>query len=159
MDHRDRDRRPQGMFGYEGEGFMRGGADYDDFARRGYGRDGDFSNDRDYNVGHDRPRHDAPPARGFRDVEAPRQSFRGRGPKNYQRSDDRIREDVCERLHLDDDVDASEIEVHVTNATVTLTGTVSDRWAKRRAEDLVEDVSGVQDVQNQLRIARPSATP
>jgi len=76
----------------------------------------------------------------------------GRGPKGYQRSDDRIREDVSDRLMADDQLDASDIEVQVRNAEVTLTGTVEDRWAKRRAEDLAEQVMGVRDVMNQLRV-------
>lgn len=78
---------------------------------------------------------------------------RGRGPKGYQRSDDRIREDVSDRLSDDDSVDASEIEVSVSNCEVTLTGTVESREQKRRAEDCVESVSGVKNVQNNLRIA------
>jgi osmotically-inducible protein OsmY len=34
-------------------------------------------------------------------------SNRGRGPKNYQRSEERIREDVCDRLSDDYLIDAS----------------------------------------------------
>jgi hypothetical protein len=40
---------------------------------------------------------------------------------------------------------------------VTLSGTVSSRDAKRRAEDCVEDVSGVKNVQNNLRMQRQMA--
>src|SRR5262245_32238876 len=36
----------------------------------------------------------------------------GRGPRGYRRSDDRIREDVCDRLCEHGFVDASDIEVH-----------------------------------------------
>ena len=81
-----------------------------------------------------------------------RGSFRGRGPKGYRRSDERIREDVCDYLTEDDRVDASEIEVTVQGGEVTLAGSVSSREEKRRAEDLVENISGVRDVQNNLRI-------
>ncbi len=77
---------------------------------------------------------------------------RGRGPKNYTRSDDRIREDVCDRIADDPHVDASELEVSVSNGEVTLDGTVDDRFAKRHTEDIVEDVSGVKHVQNNLRV-------
>jgi osmotically-inducible protein OsmY len=76
----------------------------------------------------------------------------GRGPKGYQRSDDRLREDVSDMLMADDQLDASEIEVQVKNGEVTLTGTVEDRWAKRRAEDLAEQAMGVRDVMNQIRV-------
>jgi hypothetical protein len=78
--------------------------------------------------------------------------FTGKGPKGYQRSDDRIREDVCERLTHHSDIDASEIEVKVTNAEVTLSGTVDERSAKRMAEEIVESISGVKDVHNQVRV-------
>ncbi len=78
----------------------------------------------------------------------------GRGPKNYQRSDDRIREDVNEQLTYHHDLDATDIEVKAENGEVTLTGTVSDRRQKRMAEDAAEGVRGVKDVHNQLRVRR-----
>ncbi|HEY4320288.1 MAG TPA: BON domain-containing protein [Gemmatimonadales bacterium] len=78
----------------------------------------------------------------------------GKGPKGYQRSDERIREDVSEELARHGDIDASEIEVKVTGGDVTLSGTVEDRDTKRRAEACVENVSGVKDVQNNLKISR-----
>ena len=81
-------------------------------------------------------------------------SYRGLGPKNYRRSDERIREDVCERLTLDHYVDASDIEVEVREGVVMLSGSVEDRRTKRRAEDVAESVNGVRDVQNQIRVAR-----
>ncbi|MFC4173490.1 BON domain-containing protein [Microvirga sp. GCM10011540] len=80
------------------------------------------------------------------------QHHRGRGPKGYTRSDDRIREDVNDHLTDDPYVDASEVEVSVSNCEVTLTGTVDSREAKRRAEDCAERVSGVTHVQNNLRV-------
>jgi hypothetical protein len=82
---------------------------------------------------------------------------RGRGPRNYTRSDDRIREDVNDRLTDDPHVDASEIEVSVSNREVTLSGTVNSRFEKRHAEDLAESVSGVTHVQNNLRVQQQGA--
>jgi osmotically-inducible protein OsmY len=79
-------------------------------------------------------------------------SHAGRGPKGYQRSDDRIREEVCDRLTDAPHVDASEIEITVRGGEVTLTGSVRERDDKRRAEDLVEHVSGVREVHNNLRV-------
>ncbi|WP_146038783.1 BON domain-containing protein, partial [Paracoccus sp. SY] len=76
----------------------------------------------------------------------------GRGPRNYSRSDDRIREDVSDRLSDDRHIDASDIEVSVSGGEVTLDGTVDSRSAKRRAEDLAESCSGVKHVQNNLRV-------
>lgn len=79
-----------------------------------------------------------------------RQSFAGKGPKNYTRSDDRIREDVCDRLSDDDEVDATDITVTVRDGEVTLEGGVNDRRAKHRAEDIADNVRGVRDVHNRL---------
>ncbi len=80
------------------------------------------------------------------------QFHRGRGPRGYTRSDDRIREDVNDRLTDDPYIDASEIDVTVNNCEVTLSGTVDDRRTKRRAEDMAETISGVRHVQNNLRV-------
>lgn len=77
---------------------------------------------------------------------------RGRGPKGYQRADDRINDEVHQRLTDDHWLDASEIDVAVANGDVTLSGTVESREAKHRAERIVEDLSGVKHVQNNLRI-------
>ncbi|MEZ0169841.1 BON domain-containing protein [Microvirga sp. TS319] len=77
---------------------------------------------------------------------------RGRGPKGYQRSDARILDDVNDRLTDDPHVDASEIEVSVSNREITLSGTVNSRFEKRHAEDIAESVSGVAHVQNNLRV-------
>ena len=96
----------------------------------------------------------------FGDEEAARRreaDHSGRGPKNYTRSDDRIREDVCDRLTHDAMVDASEIEVSVDGREVTLNGKVDSRAAKRRAEDCADSVSSVGHVQNNLRVAEQAA--
>ncbi len=91
----------------------------------------------------------------FGDEDAARrreQDHRGRGPSNYTRSDERIQEDANEQLTRDWRVDASNITVKVEGGEVTLEGHVPSRDAKRRAEDCVEDVSGVKHVQNNLRV-------
>ena len=82
-----------------------------------------------------------------------RGQFRGTQPRGYERSDDRLRELACERL-TDADLDASDIEVKVNQATVTLEGSVPARWMKHAAEDLVDDLGGVRDIQNRLRVGR-----
>lgn len=76
---------------------------------------------------------------------------RGKGPKNYRRSDDRIRDEISDRLADDPFTDASDIDVTINNGEVILSGTVFDRTQKRRAEDIVESVSGVTHVENRLR--------
>lgn len=78
--------------------------------------------------------------------------FSGRGPRNYQKSDDRVCEEVCERLTQASEIDASEIDVEVRQGEVYLRGTVEDRLQKRMAEDYAESVSGVKDVRNELRV-------
>jgi len=79
-------------------------------------------------------------------------SHYGRGPRGFTRPDERIREDVCDRLTYDWSVDASDMEVTVSNGEVTLTGSVESRHSKRRAEDIVDNVAGVRHVQNNLRV-------
>lgn len=77
-----------------------------------------------------------------------------RGPKGYKRSDERIREDVSDRLALQDQVDPSDVEVTVQAGEVTLTGTVQNRHEKFLVEEIADDVSGVTEVHNQLRVRR-----
>jgi hypothetical protein len=83
--------------------------------------------------------------------------FAGRGPKGYRRSDERVTEEVNDRLMRDPWLDASEISVRVEDGVVRLDGAVDERRAKHRAEDLVAAVMGVREVENRLRIADPSA--
>lgn len=78
--------------------------------------------------------------------------FRGRGPRGYRRSDERIKEDVCQCLTDDSHIDASNIDVAVTDREVVLTGSVETRYEKRHAEDLIERLPGVHDVINSLRV-------
>jgi osmotically-inducible protein OsmY len=82
----------------------------------------------------------------------------GRGPKGYTRSDERIREEVSDRLMADWGVDATDIEVTVASAEVTLSGTVDGRESKRRAENIAAGVLGVADVQNNLRVRKLGGT-
>jgi len=90
----------------------------------------------------------------WRQYEGARPHFIGRGPKGYKRSDDRIREEICDRMTDDPVLDATEIEVEVTEGEVTLSGSVASRDQKRRAEDIAEAIGGVKDVTNQLRVTR-----
>jgi hypothetical protein len=78
--------------------------------------------------------------------------FFGRGPKGYRRSDERIREEICDRLTTHPDVDATDIEVNVAGGIVTLAGLVDDRHQKRVAEFIAEDALGVDDVSNELKV-------
>lgn len=88
----------------------------------------------------------------------------GRGPKGYTRSDERIREDICERLMQESRVDVGEVSVDVQDGTVQLAGQVEERWMKHRIEDVADGCSGVKDVRNQIEVgsrdreARPGTT-
>lgn len=81
---------------------------------------------------------------------------KGKGPKGYQRSDERIHEHINDELSDNGEVDASEIEVKVEQGEVILTGTVTNRETKRKAEDIVEAVSGVKNVENRIRVTGES---
>jgi hypothetical protein len=79
--------------------------------------------------------------------------YSGVGPRGYRRSDERIREDVCEVLAEAGQLDASDIEVSVSAGIVTLRGSVPDRRMKRMAEDAADSCAGVRDVRNELDLA------
>jgi hypothetical protein len=155
---------PKGAVGFRGEGreYPGGyGSDADEFSGgviddgRGGPRD-----DEGFAPAYARPRSglgalgdrdpNDPDLRGGRDMSVG--PHRGRGPKGYKRSDERIHEDVCERLTEDRFIDASNIEVSVKDGEVTLSGTVASRGLKHRAEDLADLASGVRHVQNNLRV-------
>jgi osmotically-inducible protein OsmY len=80
--------------------------------------------------------------------------FRGKGPKGFQRSDERICEDVCEILARDSRIDATEVEVSVKAGCVYLSGVVDSRQTKRLAGLAIEDLPGVVDVINQISFHR-----
>ena len=76
----------------------------------------------------------------------------GRPPKGFQRSDERIKEEICEFILRTYWLDAENVVIEVQGGEVTLSGTVDDRQQKRALEDLSSDVLGVKDVHNQIRI-------
>jgi hypothetical protein len=76
------------------------------------------------------------------------------GPKGYQRSDERLREDISERLMEAGHIDSSDVTVEVTGAKVVLDGTVPERPMKHAIEDLVDACPGVQDIENRVRVRR-----
>ena len=85
-------------------------------------------------------------------TEARRGRFFGRGPKGYRRSDERIKEEISDRLMTHPDIDATDIELEVSGGVVTLNGTAEDRHEKRLAELIAEDSLGVEDVENRLHV-------
>jgi osmotically-inducible protein OsmY len=86
-------------------------------------------------------------------------------PKGHMLTDQRIREDICERLSrppsrfdaAEFDVqplEVSDVTVEVEGGKVTLQGTVSDRRVKHYIEELVDACPGVQDIENRISVRR-----
>lgn len=143
----DRSERSERSSGYESDRFdsRRGLYGTSDLTRQGsdqYRSSSSFDTDRDRSSDRRSERSES------------RSQFAGRGPKSYKRSDDRIKEDVCEMLTRDNNIDADGIEVEVKEGEVTLTGTVPDRRMKHMAEDCAEGCYGVKDVTNNIRVSR-----
>jgi len=157
----------QGGSGWGSRGYEPSSSGYDrystsDASRGGFGAGG-YTNDRERYAGDqgndrgwwDRAADEVSSWFGDDDAERRRQQdgeHRGRGPKNYRRSDERIKEDVNDRLTDAAYLDASDIDVEVNDREVTLTGTVDSRRAKRMAEDIAESISGVTNVENRIRV-------
>lgn len=72
-------------------------------------------------------------------------------PKGYIRSDDRIRENVCEAL-AHSGLDVSDVSVAVLDGHVVLEGTVPNRRTKHYVEDCTVECAGVNDVENRIRV-------
>jgi osmotically-inducible protein OsmY len=123
-----------------GEGFEDRAREAGDFFRRTGRRISNWFSDVAGDGDYDRPRDE-----GYRGA-------RGLGPKGYKRSDERISDDIHQRLADDAWLDATHINVAVSGGEVTLSGTVDSREAKHRAERIVEDLSGVTHVQNNIRV-------
>jgi osmotically-inducible protein OsmY len=75
-------------------------------------------------------------------------------PQGSRRSDECIREDICEALIREMRVDVSEVTVEVRDGHVTLDGAVPVRRMRYIIEDVAAACSGVNDVENRVRVAR-----
>ena len=88
-----------------------------------------------------------------RDIAEPvRGGYRGVGPRDYVRADERIREELNEYLTDADDLDASGVTVEVAEGVATLGGSVPQRRMKHRAEDIAVASNGVRDVRNEIQV-------
>ncbi len=81
----------------------------------------------------------------------------GRGPqehwpKSYTRSDERIREDLYERIVHHSYIDASDVAIAVSDGRVTLEGTVPERHMKHDIENIADECPGVKDIDNRIRV-------
>lgn len=78
------------------------------------------------------------------------------GPKGYRRSDQRMLEDICDRLFVADHIDSSEVTIEVSAAKAVLDGAVPQRWMKHAIEDLADACPGIEDVENRIRVVKPA---
>jgi hypothetical protein len=120
---------------------------------------GDVGRDYESNIGYreNYNRLDSRPGPGYeREFAQLRQqqegNQRGKGPRSYKRTDERILEDINDRLCDNAYIDASDMEVSVKDHEVILTGSVESRDAKRLAEDIADQVTGVENVENRLHV-------
>jgi hypothetical protein len=127
-----------------------------EYDRNYYGRESNRGNYESEDRGRDYNRGDYERENYNRDYGTSYGRYSGVGPRGYKRSDDRIADDVNDRLTWHGYVDATDIEVDVNDGIVTLKGTVDNRRQKRMAEDAAEMVSGVWDVNNQLNVRNRS---
>ncbi len=74
----------------------------------------------------------------------------GKGPRNFTRNDELLKEKVCELFLMNPDLNPGDIDVSVKDGVVTLEGRVHRREDRHLAEDLAHDISGVKDVINNL---------
>jgi osmotically-inducible protein OsmY len=85
-----------------------------------------------------------------------RRNHRGKGPRNYRRSDERILDDIIERI-VSRRIDASDVDIRIDKGEVVLTGRIDDKRSRRALEDLVDEVPGVCQVENRIRLGRPGS--
>jgi osmotically-inducible protein OsmY len=71
-----------------------------------------------------------------------------------RRPDAQLAQELQEILTKDPELDSTEIEVEVEGGAVTLRGVVDSSDARLLAEELVESVTGVREVHNNLKVAR-----
>lgn len=93
-------------------------------------------------------------AGGWRAEQMDRGPHWGKGPKGYRRSDERIKDDVCDAIAQQGWIDATDVEVRVESGVVILTGTVASREDKRGLEQMADRIHGVDDVRNEIRVRR-----
>lgn len=77
---------------------------------------------------------------------------RGKGPKNYHPSDNKIYERVCDTLSKSQIFDATHIQVTVKGGSILLEGEVETKNDKLMAESLIEALPGVKQVKNKLQL-------
>jgi hypothetical protein len=74
------------------------------------------------------------------------------------RSDASINADVTSELQADPDLSTASVTASTAEGRVLLTGDVATEEQRDRAEDLANDVEGVREVSNEIRVASASST-
>ncbi len=105
--------------------------------------------DRDYSVGGGVSMENTEWDRGF-GHQTP--SYYGVGPKGWHLSDEKIRDNICEALARNIHLDASGLEVEVSDGVVHLKGEVNDKLMKREAEKIVNNQFGVKDYKDEITL-------
>lgn len=67
-------------------------------------------------------------------------------------ADEKVKADVIEALTANPTVEASGINVSVIAGVVTLSGVVQSNFLRKEAENCVENVEGVEEVQNHIKL-------
>ncbi len=78
--------------------------------------------------------------------------YEGTEPPTSKRTDQRIFDEICALLGEEPLIDATDINVEIEEGTVRLSGTVPTSEMRARAEDTIEGVLGVLDIENRLGV-------
>lgn len=74
--------------------------------------------------------------------------------KNSNNSDEILKEKISDILTKNREIDARDIHVAVKRGTVLLSGTTQTRDEKIKVEMAIQDVKGVEDIKNNLKLRR-----
>lgn len=85
-----------------------------------------------------------------------REHHAGIPPKKYQRSDESIMDHIADVLTYSPDVDATEVTIAVKDGNVILSGTVPERGMIYLVDELLDEVHGIKDFDNHLKVAKKS---
>ncbi len=78
--------------------------------------------------------------------------YKGKGPKGYHQSDERVWENACEALMNSPFVDATEIVVVTQDGKVILEGEVSHEQEKQAASEAVKSVLPSFVIENEIKV-------
>lgn len=79
-----------------------------------------------------------------------------RGLRSYQKQEDRIRMEIHQALTEHPGIDAANIDISIDSGVVVLRGIIDDRRQRCLALKLAEEVPGVREVRNELKIESPT---